>query len=69
MSFVRTCARAAGYSLAALTLGATALAQLHPPEKPGLRGAPFPSQNPPPDLILTGLPELLALLKEADGKM
>ncbi|MDC1528718.1 hypothetical protein N8600_06655 [Gammaproteobacteria bacterium] len=27
-----------------------ALAQLQPPEIPGLRGAPFTSQNPPPDL-------------------
>ena len=26
------------------------MAQLHPPERAGLRGAPFPSQNPPPDL-------------------
>jgi hypothetical protein len=50
MSFVRTCARAVVYSLAALSIGATAFAQLHPPQKPGLRGAPFPSQNPPPDL-------------------
>jgi 4-nitrophenyl phosphatase len=29
----------------------------------------FQRQNPPPDLIVTGLPELLGLLKEADAKM
>ena len=28
----------------------TALAQLRPPEVRGLRGAPFPSPNPPPDV-------------------
>src|SRR6516225_8186274 len=27
-----------------------ASAQLHPPEFKGLRGAPFPSMNPPPDV-------------------
>ncbi len=27
-----------------------ASAQLHPPEFRGLRGAPFPSLNPPPDV-------------------
>src|ERR1041385_8412 len=27
-----------------------ASAQLHPPEVRGLRGAPFPSVNPPPDV-------------------
>jgi hypothetical protein len=47
MDLVRTTAA----SLALLALGITsAFAQLHPPEKPGLRGAPFPSGNPPPDL-------------------
>jgi hypothetical protein len=28
----------------------TAFAQLRPPEVPGLRGAPFPSMNPPPEV-------------------
>src|SRR5256885_15674385 len=27
-----------------------AFGQLHPPEFKGLRGAPFPSMNPPPDV-------------------
>lgn len=38
--------------LLALTTGyfSLAFAQLQPPEVPGLRGAPFPSQNPPPEL-------------------
>ena len=51
MSLVRTTARAALSFLALLALGTTvATAQLRPPEKSGLRGAPFPSGNPPPDL-------------------
>jgi hypothetical protein len=51
MGFVRTCGCAGIASLASFALGlSVASAQLHPPEKPGLRGAPFPSQNPPPDL-------------------
>src|SRR6185312_15683657 len=43
-----------GVALAALTLGVVvehpATGQLHPPAVPGLRGAAFPAQNPPPDL-------------------
>jgi len=51
MSLVGTTVRAALSCFALLALGSTAaLAQLHPPVKPGLRGAPFPSGNPPPDL-------------------
>src|SRR5262245_32502991 len=51
MSFVRTFAVAGALSLAQLLFGTSlAMAQLHPPERPGLRGAPFPAQNPPPDL-------------------
>jgi hypothetical protein len=48
MSFVATTARTAVASLALLAAAATA--QLQPPEIKGLRGAPFPSGNPPPDL-------------------
>ena len=51
MSLVGTTARTAVASLALLAAAApAAFGQLHPPEKPGLRGAPFPSGNPPPDL-------------------
>src|SRR5262245_9217207 len=43
-----------GMTLAALAGGAlvesSAFAQLHPPAVAGLRGAPFPAGNPPPDL-------------------
>jgi hypothetical protein len=51
MREVRTAIVAAALSLA-LTAGSAskALAQLRPPEVKGLRGAPFPSMNPPPDV-------------------
>jgi hypothetical protein len=51
MREVRTAMMAAALSLA-LTAGnaSNALAQLRPPEVKGLRGAPFPSMNPPPDV-------------------
>ncbi len=40
----------AALSLALLVGFSPAYAQLKPPQVPGLRGAPFPSGNPPPDL-------------------
>src|SRR5262245_37576922 len=44
--------------LSSLTLFAgvtsVAFAQLKPPDVSGLRGAPFKSQNPPPDLLSFG---------------
>ena len=52
MSAVGTTFRASVLSsLALVACGmSVAFAQLKPPEVPGLRGAPFKSQNPPPDL-------------------
>src|SRR5688572_25846086 len=49
MSAART-AVGATIALALLTPFSLAFAQLKPPQVPGLRGAPFPSINPPPDL-------------------
>src|SRR5262244_3260259 len=50
MTVVRTIG-AIVLSLAIITAAASvASAQLHPPEVRGLRGAPFPSMNPPPDV-------------------
>src|SRR5262245_12362452 len=46
MTVVRTIG-AIVFSLAIIT---AAYAQLHPPEVKGLRGAPFPSMSPPPDV-------------------
>ena len=48
MTAIRTALGAA--SLAALAFATDAAAQLKPPHVPGLRGAPFASINPPPDL-------------------
>ena len=43
--------RAAALSLVLVAGSASlAFAQLRPPEVKGLRGAPFPSMNPPPDV-------------------
>jgi hypothetical protein len=51
MSLVGTTIGATASSLVLLAAGMSlASAQLQPPEFPGLRGAPFPSQNPPPDV-------------------
>lgn len=52
MSIVRTTLAAASASLALSVVVAppAAFAQLQPPEVPGLRGAPFPSENPAPDV-------------------
>ena len=51
MSVVGTTIRIAVSSLALMAAGNPgASAQLQPPDYPGLRGAPFTSQNPPPDL-------------------
>src|SRR5690606_6331264 len=51
MGALRTTLGAAFASLAFTAAGTSAaLAQLEPPHVPGLRGAPFPSQNPPPDV-------------------
>ena len=51
MSVVGTTIRATVSSLALMSAGISmAAAQLQPPEVPGLRGAPFASVNPPPDL-------------------
>ena len=51
MREVRSAITAAALSLALTTGSASnALAQLRPPEVKGLRGAPFPSMNPPPDV-------------------
>ena len=45
---------AVGVAFTALAIGvlieSPATGQLHPPVVAGLRGAPFPAQNPPPDL-------------------
>ena len=50
MTGARTAVRMA-LSLAALALGVSeSFAQLNPPHVAGLRGAPFASVNPPPDL-------------------
>ncbi len=47
-----------GVGLTALVMGVVlelpATGQLHPPAVAGLRGAPFPAQNPPPDLASYG---------------
>ena len=48
MTGVRTIAAVALAVMAAGT--STAFAQLQPPDVRGLRGAPFPSMNPPPDV-------------------
>ena len=54
MNAART-AVSAGICLVALVLSiSVASAQLKPPVVPGLRGAPFPSANPPPDLLSFG---------------
>ena len=45
-----TAAVGALLSMAAVFAHSDALAQLKPPQVAGLRGAPFPSGNPPPDL-------------------
>ena len=56
MSAVGTTFRASVLSsLALVACGmSVASAQLKPPEVPGLRGAPFQSQNPPPDVLSYG---------------
>ena len=51
MSAVGTTVRAAVSSLVIMAGGMSpAVAQLNPPHLEGLRGAPFPSTNPPPDV-------------------
>jgi len=51
MTVVRTTIGATVLSLVMMAGAASvASAQLHPPEFRGLRGAPFPSMNPPPDV-------------------
>jgi hypothetical protein len=51
MTAFGTAARMAAAWLASFAIATfAASAQLHPPERLGLRGAPFPGQNPPPDL-------------------
>jgi hypothetical protein len=51
MTVIRTMITAAVLPLAVIALlAAVASAQLHPPEVKGLRGAGFPSMNPPPDV-------------------
>src|SRR5205814_8575493 len=51
MTVARTTIGATVLSLVMIGGGASAaFAQLHPPEFRGLRGAPFPSMNPPPDV-------------------
>ena len=52
MNAVRIAVRATCVALA-LSVSAVS-AQLAPPHVPGLRGAPFPSGNPPPDLLSFG---------------
>ena len=51
MPVVRTAIGVTAVSLALIAGGTSmAFAQLQPPEVRGLRGAPFPSMNPPPDV-------------------
>jgi len=51
MSVVRTAIGVTAVSLALMAGGTSvAFAQLRPPDVRGLRGAPFPSMNPPPDV-------------------
>ena len=51
MAAVRTAIWTTALSLALVAGGASAaFAQLRPPELKGLRGAPFPSMNPPPEV-------------------
>jgi len=52
--FRRSAANAAWLVGLAVACAPFANAQLHPPEVPGLRGAPFPSINPPPDITSYG---------------
>ena len=55
MSVVRTAVGVSALSLALMAVGAeVAFAQLQPPQVRGLRGAPFPSMNPPPDVRSQG---------------
>ena len=49
MIVVRTTIGALSLALIAAA-PSVAFAQLHPPEIRGLRGAPFPSMNPPPEV-------------------
>ena len=53
MIAARTAVRAAMTLAVALNVS-LASAQLKPPHVPGLRGAPFPALNPPPDLASFG---------------
>jgi len=55
MPAVRSTVRATAVSFVLVTTGTSAtFAQLQPPEVKGLRGAPFPSMNPPPDVRSLG---------------
>src|SRR5262245_4662675 len=50
MLALRTACSISAMTLAVFAAATSASAQLRPPEVRGLRGAPFPSMNPPPDV-------------------